>query len=245
MNSTRHKLVNVLIAVSAALLFGAFVFLGTRDGDSNNRVATTATTSTTRATTTTTFVEETTTTTEAPATTTTAVQLVTTTTAKKVTTTTAKPTGTTAKPTTTTAKPGPTGQATEGADNAAGFTVGANTFSSSPTSVNDGSGSLGFSLAITKGGEQSGETQPVNFIVRVVNNTGRTITFPTGFLVVNVNLRTGGGADLQFAIDSRDAPGGPITSLPPGAKATITQTRGITGYSTYDMTATCVVDYGS
>jgi hypothetical protein len=244
MKLSRHNLVNALIAVAAATAFIAFVALAEGGNDKGNRVAAG------RASTTTTLVKITrlptsTTTPLATTTTVTPVSSPTTLSVPHFTPTTAKrPTGGTTATTVRTTTPPPSsphGQVTENTDNTASFSHGSDgSFSVSATNPPPGADPFTFTIKTEPGADGvNGETASVKFVVTLRNNTSHSVGFPGGLKITVTLHPTGGGADLQFTIDATSE-----GSLAAGEGLTISQTRGVTGYGSYDANANCVVDYG-
>ncbi|MEY2424718.1 MAG: hypothetical protein QOI61_290 [Actinomycetota bacterium] len=240
MKLTRHNLVNVLIALAGILFVGGFVFLATRGDDKNSGdlAAISSTTTAVDRVTTSTF--PTTSTTFNFVTTTTA--LTTATTKKPATTaTTKKPTtATTRGSTATTLASGPSGPANERSDNSASFNHGSDgSFSATSTDPPGGADPFRFVIKTAPGsGGVSGETASVKFIVTLTNNTSKTVNFPGGLKIV-VTMKTPSGADLIFNMTAAD-----VTNITSGETITLTQERGVSGYGTFEASATCDVDYG-
>ncbi len=242
MKLTRHNLENIGIVLAAVLVLGGFLALALPgERGKSDDLATVDATTTTRFTTTTqrsttTTTEVVTTTTAAPTSTTAAS---TATTKKPTTATTKKPTATTAAP-----APGPSGPVNEKSDNTASFTHASDpppngSFSASSTDPPGGADPLRFVLKTAAGsGGVSGDTASVKFIVTLTNNTSRAIAFPGGLKIV-VTMRTPGGGDLSFTMTASS-----VTDIAAGETITLTQERGVSGYGTFDASATCDVDYG-
>ncbi|HVT78641.1 MAG TPA: hypothetical protein VHD87_16495 [Acidimicrobiales bacterium] len=233
----RKNLGNIAIVAVAVVAFGAFVFLATKGGNHHSNLSAVAPTTTIKRVTTTTeeptttttlFVEDSTTTAPAPVT-------VATTTA-----TTVKHTTTTKKPTTSTTAASPSGPVTEHTDNSASFTHGSDgSFSASATQPPSGADPFRFTIKTAAGGGVSGDTASVKFTVTMDNQSGKSVAFPDNNIVVTVTLHTSGGSDIVFTMTaSNQAP------LKSGEAITLSQTRDVSGYGTFDATATCDVNYG-
>lgn len=238
MKFTRHNMINVGIALAAALLFGGFLALAlpgeNRDDDQLDAVA--ETTTTTEAQAPTSIIPTTTSTTLSLGTSTTARS--TATTARTTATTRRGTTNTTQTPATTVA--GPSGRVNEKSDNSASFTHNQDgSFSASATDPPGGSDPFRFTIRTAPGsGGVSGDTASVKFTVTLTNNTSKTVSFPGG-LKVTVTMRAPNGSDITFTMTASD-----VTNITPGETITITQERGVSGYGTFDATASCDVDYG-
>jgi hypothetical protein len=235
MKLTRHNLVNVLIALAGVLFVGGFVFLATKGDDKNNDLAAVASTTTTVDRVTTSTFPTTSTTFSL----TTSTTLPTTATTARRTTTTRGSTPTPPKTTTTVAS-GPSGAVNERSDNSASFTHGSDgSFSVASTDPPGGADPFRFVIKTAAGsGGVSGDTASVKFIVTLTNNTAKTINFPGGLKIV-VTMKTPSGADLVFTMTAGD-----VANITPGETITLTQERGVSGFGTFDATATCDVDYG-
>ena len=236
MKLTRHNLVNVAIAGTAAILFGAFVFFATKGDNKKNDLAVVAssTTSTTRrVTTTNSSVPPTTFSVGTTVTTPTTIRTTTPTTRR---TTTATTRGTTA----TTTATSPSGPATERSDNTTSFTHGEDgSFAASSTDPPGGADPFRFVIKSAQGaGGVSGDSASVKFTVTLTNNTAKTIAFPGG-LKITVTMKTPGGSELVFTMTAND-----VTDIKAGETITLTQERGVSGYGTFEASATCEVDYG-
>jgi hypothetical protein len=239
MKFTRHNLINALIVAAAVIAFGGFLALALpgEDKKDDSLDALGSTTTTERHVTTSTGV----TTSTSLGLTTTSLQTATT---ARTTATTKKPstTGTTKKPSSssTTVATGPSGPANEHSDNSASFTHDSSgSFGVGATDPPGGSDPFRFVIKTAAGsGGVSGETASVKFIVTLTNNTSRSVAFPGGLKVV-VTMRTPGGSDVVFTMTASD-----VTNITAGETITITQERGVSGYGTFDVTATCDVDYG-
>lgn len=246
MKLTRQNMVNVLIAVAAAIAFGGFVLLAEGGGnDKRNNALDAAGSTTTTEPFPTTSTAVTTPTTLGAITTTTAPPTVTT---ARTTATTRRPASTTAttkKPTppptpNTTAVAGPSGPANEHSDNSASFSHASDgSFGVGATDPPGGSDPFRFVLKTAAGsGGVSGDTASVKFTVTLTNNTAKTVSFPGGLKVV-VTMRTPGGADVVFTMTASD-----VSNITAGETITITQERSVAGYGSFEVTATCDVDYG-
>ena len=244
MQLTRHNLVNVAIAATAAILFGAFVFFASKGDDKNADLAAVAPSSTTRVTRERTT---TTTTTSKPRVTTTTLSVPTTfgsttPTTQRRTTTTRRSGSSNPRPTSpnTTSVAAPSGAVTEHSDNSASFSHGEDgSFSASSTDPPGGSDPFRFVIKTAAGANGvSGDTASVKFTVTLTNNTSRRIDFPGG-LKITVTMRTPSGGDLVFTMAASD-----VTDIKPGETITLTQERGVSGYGSYEAKATCDVNYG-
>jgi hypothetical protein len=238
MELNRQKLINALIVVAAVILFGGFLALALPGEDKNDDEldAIAGLTTTTERRVTTTRPTTTTTTALLGATSTT----LSTPTTVRTTTTRRATTATTQRPTATTAVPGPSGPVNERSDNSASFTHNADgSFSAAATDPPAGADPFRFIIKTAAGsGGVSGETASVKFTVALTNNTSKTITFPGGLKIV-VTMRAPNGSDLTFNMTAAD-----VTNITPGETITITQERGVSGFGTFDATATADVNYG-
>lgn len=237
MKLTRHNLVNILIATAAALLFGGFLALAlpgeNKDDDALDAIA--GTTTTTQRGVTTSILPTTTTTLS-----TTTSLLTTATTAGRTTTTRRSSTNTTTPRATTTTVSGPSGQVNERSDNTASFThTQDGSFSVSSTDPPGGNDPFRFVIRTAPGSAGvSGDTASVKFTVTLTNNTSKSINFPGGLKIV-VTMRSPSGTDITFNMTASD-----VTNITAGETITITQERGVSGYGTFDASASCDVDYG-
>jgi hypothetical protein len=238
MKLTRHNLVNAMIVAAAVILVGGFIVLSSKgDNNDSNLDALAGTTTTARRVTTTT--QRSTTTSSMLSTTTTS--LSTSTTANSTATTKKPTTSTTKKPSTsTTVVGGPSGPVNEHSDNSASFTHGEDgSFSANSTDPPAGSDPFRFIIKTAQGsGGVSGDTASVKFTVTLTNNTAKTINFPGGLKIV-VTMHAPSGGDLTFNMTAAD-----VIDIKAGETITLTQERGVSGFGTFDASATCDVDYG-
>jgi hypothetical protein len=236
---------DILTVVVALVLVGGFLFLAEglrKDKNDNARLAAidnTTTSTTFEETTTTTFPEITT---IPPIILTTTSTTVRTATTVKTTPTTKKTTGgttaTTKKPTaTTTSAPRPNppfnGAGQETSDNSAQFTLPSTASPAVNTSETD---PLSFLIQIVPKGANSAD-----IVVKLRNNTGRTISFPGG-LKITVTVAQQGAESQTFVLASASQ-----TTLEGNGFGLTISSSGATilGSGTFTATAVMPVDYGS